>query len=66
MEKDKHNLMRTAMLLLLMMLTSVSAWADTGDEANGVYYKDADGIVKNTATDGIDGNDTPTVIIDKE
>ena len=47
---------RAAMMLLVMMLTSVSAWAD------GVDYIDADGTVKNTATDDINGNDTPTVI----
>ena len=28
MEKEKHNLMRTAMLLLLMILTASTAWAD--------------------------------------
>ncbi len=50
---------RAAMMLLVMMLTSVSAWAD------GVDYIDADGTVKNTATDDINGNETPTVINSK-
>ena len=44
------------MLLLMMLLTTASAWAD------GYNYIDADGTVKNTATDGIDENDSPVVI----
>ena len=48
--------------LLLMLLTTATAWADTGDEADGVYYIGADGKLKNTATDGIPGNDTPTAL----
>ena len=53
---------RIVLTLLMMLLTTNSAWADTGNEADGVYYIDATGTQKNTATDGIDGNDTPTVI----
>ena len=49
------------MLLFLMVLTTVGAWADTGNEADGVYYI-VNGTKKNTATDGIVGNDTPTEI----
>ena len=45
-----------------MLLTTATAWADTGDEADGVYYIGADGKLKNTATDGIPGNDTPTAL----
>lgn len=51
-----------AFTLIFLMLATASAWADTGNEADGVYYIDATGTQKNTATDGIDGNDTPTVI----
>ncbi len=52
------------MLLTVIMAFagSQTARADTGNPSDGVDYVDADGVVKNTATDGIDGNDTPTVI----
>ena len=33
---------------------------------NGVDYIDANGVLKNTKTDGIDGNDTPTVLTGNE
>ena len=41
---------------MAMMLTATMAWAD------GIDYIDATGTSKNTATDGINGNDTPTVL----
>ena len=47
---------KAATMLLVMLLTSISAWAE------GVDYIDADGTLKNTATDGIDGNDSPIVL----
>ena len=50
------------MTLAFMVFTTASAWADTGNEADGVDYIDANGVLKNTATDGIDGNDSPTVL----
>lgn len=43
-------------MLLMMLLTTATAWAQ------GVDYIDANGVVKNTATDDIDGNDNPTVL----
>ena len=54
--KSKSFFLRAAMTLLLMLLTATTAWAD------GVDYMDADGTLKNTATDGIVGNDNPTVL----
>ena len=58
MEKLKRMfLARAVMTLLLTMLTTGGAWAD-----GGVDYIDANGVLKNTLTDGIDGNDAPTVI----
>lgn len=52
------------MLLTVIMAFAgaQTAGADTGNPGDGVDYVDADGVVKNTATDGIDGNDSPTVI----
>ena len=47
---------RLSMVLLLMMLTTMTAWAQ------GVDYIDANGVVKDTATDDIVGNDNPTVL----
>ena len=44
------------MTLMLVMLTATAAWAQ------GVDYIDANGVVKNTATDDIVGNDDPTVL----
>ena len=44
------------MTLMLVMLTAMTAWAD------GVDYIDANGVVRNTATDDIVGNDNPTVL----
>ena len=54
---------RVAMMLLLMMLTMTAqtAWA-----GSGVKYVTADGTEKNTADDGIDGNDMPTVLTGSE
>ena len=53
---------RVAMLLAVMLLTMTAqtAWGQ------GVDYRDADGTLKNTATDGIDGNDSPTVLTGNE
>ena len=52
------------LLVFVFFLSGIThtAWADTGNVADGVYYVDADGNVKNTATDGIEGNDTPIVL----
>lgn len=60
--KQKTLLTRAAATLLLAMLTTATAQADTGNEADGICYIGADGTPKNTATDGIVGNDTPTVL----
>ena len=51
-----RRLFSRAAALVLMVLTAATAWAQ------GVDYIDADGNPQNTATDGIDGNDTPTEI----
>ena len=51
---------RLSMVLLLMMLTTMTAWAQ------GVDYIDANGVVKNTATDDIVGNDNHTVLTGNE
>ena len=53
----KSRLTRAAVILALM-LTATTAWA----ESLGVDYIDANGVLQNTATDGIDGNDSPTVL----
>lgn len=45
---------------LLLTLTAQTAWAQ------GVDYIDATGALKNTATDGIDGNDSPTELTGSE
>ena len=52
----KSALQRLSMTLMLVMLTAMTAWA------KGVDYIDANGVVKNTATDDIVGNDDPTVL----
>ncbi len=52
----KSALQRLSMTLMLVMLTATAAWAQ------GVDYIDANGVVKNTATDDIVGNDDPTVL----
>ena len=44
------------MMLLMMLLTATTAWAE------GVDYIDENGVAKNTATDDIVGNDNPTVL----
>ena len=54
------------LFMMLFTMTAQTAWADTGNVADGVYYMDANGTLKNTATDGIDGNDTPTVLTGSE
>ena len=45
-------------MTLALMFTATTAWA----ESLGVDYIDANGVLQNTATDGIDGNDEPTVL----
>jgi len=62
----KKNMLFAAIVLLAMLSTATATWADTGNVADGVYYLDGDGVLKNTATDGIDGNDTPTVLTGSE
>ena len=51
---------RSAMTLLVMLLTTATAWAD------GVDYIDETGTPKNTITDGIGDNDTPTPLTGSE
>lgn len=56
LKEKRIHLRRAAMTLLVMVLTTMTAWAQ------GVDYIDANGVVKNTATDDIVGNDNPTVL----
>ena len=44
------------MMLLVMLLTATTAWAQ------GYDYIDYNGVLQNTATDGNDSNNTPTVL----
>ncbi len=54
----KKNRPLCVLALLLLVMTAQTAWA----ESLGVNYIDANGELQNTATDGIDGNDSPTVL----
>ncbi len=55
---------RLSMLLIVMMLTATTAWADGDPQTESVDYIDADGTLKNTATDDIEGNDMPYLLDD--
>ena len=48
--------------VVTMALPPLTVRADSGDASTGVDYVDAKGVLRNTQTDGIDGNDTPTVL----
>lgn len=54
----KKNRPLCVLALLLLVMTAQTAWA----ESLGVNYIDANGVLQNIATDGIDGNDSPTVL----
>ena len=56
MQQKTRLFSRVAMMLLMMLLTATTAWAE------GVDYIDENGVAKNTATDDIVGNDNPTVL----
>lgn len=60
----RKRLRLTAMMIVLvaMALNTLTVRADNGDATTGVNYVDAKGVLKNTQTDGIDGNDTPAVL----
>lgn len=60
----KKRWRRAAMMIVLvaMALNTLTVRADNGDAATGVNYVDAKGVLRNTQTDGIDGNDTPAVL----
>ena len=59
----KNHLRRAAMTLLVMVLTIVIAEAQN---VQGVDYVDEYGTLKNTMTDHIEGNDSPTVLTGEE
>ena len=54
---------RAATALLLCVMTTMTAWASV---PAGYDYIDASGTTKNTAMDGIDENDNPTVLTGSE